>query len=91
MIFAGQDLHLIHTRDRVGEYNATRVEWSGLASVNTGFSNAKLYADLYAYVDANYSPLNPSYMLAGRYKIVVSFGWRFVNLEHFLPENLFKW
>ena len=91
MIFAGPGLAFNSYKGSGGAYNATRVEWSGLASVNTGFSNARLYADLYAYVDANYSPLNPSYLLAGRYKIVFSFGWRFVNLEHFLPENLFKW
>ena len=91
MIFAGPGIAFNKYKGSVGNYNATKIEWGGLASLNTGYSNARLYADLYAYVDANYSPLNPSYMLAGRYRFVLSFGWRFVNIERFLPENLFHW
>jgi len=39
----------------------------------------------------NYTPLRPSYLLAGSYRIVLSFGWRFVDIEHFIPQSLFKW
>ena len=91
MIFAGPGLSFNNYRGGDKAYQATRLEWCGSASANMGYTNARLYADLYAYADVNYTPLRPSYLLAGSYRIVLSFGWRFVDIEHFIPQSLFKW
>jgi hypothetical protein len=65
------------------------IEWSGSFALNVGYNGPKSYACLRTVYDVGYFKLDPSYFTSSDLKATFTVGWRFNQLENFIPRSLF--
>lgn len=89
MILAGPGLALNTYKAEDGKFTTLNWEVNTTAMVNVGYNGPLVYANLRTSYDLAYSYLNPSYFVTSDAKIYLTVGYRFKNLESFIPTGLF--
>ncbi len=87
LIFAGPGIAFNFYKGNLGEFAYTNWEFGGSAALNIGYNHARAYVNLAAIDDVNYIPLNPSYFMSTNLRISLTVGYRFFNLEKFIPSG----
>lgn len=72
-----------------GKFNEFNYEWSILAYLNFGYNGNKIYANVRTAYEIYYVDLSPSYITTTDLRINLTIGYRFNNLENFIPGSLF--
>ncbi len=72
-----------------GKFDEFNYEWSALAYLNIGYNGNKMYANMRTAYEIYYVDLSPSYLTTNDLRINLTVGYRFNNLENFIPTSLF--
>ncbi|HRI80089.1 MAG TPA: DUF4421 family protein [Cyclobacteriaceae bacterium] len=89
MIFFGTGFAVNTYKGTSGEHTSMNTEWSGSAAFNMGYNGPRVYVALRSSYEMRYFLLDPSYFTLTDLKVNVTVGYRFYNLEKFIPEKLF--
>ena len=76
-------------RSDAGKSTVLNYEWGALAAINLGYNGAKMYGTVRATYDVYYTSLNPAYVTTTNLKISLTVGYRFSDLEKFIPTSFF--
>lgn len=87
LIFGGPGLAFNFYQGNLGDFTYTNFEWAAVAALNVGYNGVRTYLNLNITGDINYTPLNPTYFTSSNLKISLTFGYRFVDLEKFIPRS----
>jgi hypothetical protein len=74
-------------RSDTGKRTLLNYEWGSSAAINLGYNGVKMYGTLRATYDTYYTSLNPAYLTTTNLKISLTVGYRFNNLEKFIPTS----
>ncbi len=72
-----------------GKFNEFNYEWSALMYLNVGYNGNKAYVNVRTSYEIYYVDLSPSYITTTDLRINLTVGYRFNNLETFIPTSLF--
>jgi len=87
IIMAGPGFAVNTYRSDAGKKTILNYEWSATGSLNLGYNSAKMYVTARVAYDLYYTALNPSYLTTTDLKITLTVGYRFSNLENFIPTS----
>jgi GNAT superfamily N-acetyltransferase len=89
MVLAGGGVAFNFYKGRAGEFAYTSWELSGSAVLNAGYNGKRLFFNTSFHYDVNYAPVKPAYFLTSNVRMSITLGYRFSNLEKFIPTELF--
>lgn len=89
IVFAGPGIAFNFSQANGTDFTYTNWEWAGMILLNLGYNGNKSYLNFNMTSDINYSPLNPCYLTSTNLKVSLTFGFRFNNLENFIPSSFF--
>ncbi len=89
MIFAGAGVAVNVYKGNVGERTSVNAEWKASGVLNAGYNGRRWYAAFRSSYELDYFLVDPSYFFTSDVKLGVTVGYRFRELEKFLPESLF--
>jgi len=89
IVMIGPGFAVNNYRSDSGEKTSLNLEWSALSSISMGYNGTKMYATLRTAYDLYYTSLNPSYLTTTNLKISLTVGYRFRDLEKFIPTSFF--
>ena len=70
-----------------GNLSAVNMEWAAIMALNIGYNGDRAYAAFKVAGDLYYTPLNPAYFTTTSLKINITVGYRFKNIEKFIPAT----
>jgi hypothetical protein len=88
-VLAGPGFAVNTYRSNNGKHSSMNYEWCAVAAINTGYNGLKTYATVRIAYDTYYTSFNPSYLTTSNLKMTLTVGYRFANLEKFIPASFF--
>ena len=89
IVLAGPGFAINTYKSDTGKKTSVNYEWSTVVAINAGYNGVKMYSTLRAAYETYYTSLNPSYLTTTSLKVSLTVGYRFCNLEKFIPTSLF--
>lgn len=90
MFFAGPGLAFNTYTSDGGKFHKTNIEWAGSALVNGGYNGNRMYCKIETSFSIAYAKINPAYLFAKNLEVELLFGYRFSDLESWLPRTFKK-
>ena len=88
IVFAGPGAAYNFSEANGTKYTYVNWEWAAMFLLNLGYNGDKTYLNLNVTTDINHIALNPSYFTSTNLKICLTFGFRFNNVEKFIPSGI---
>ena len=85
IVMAGAGVAVSAYRGPVAEHVVLNTEWMGMATLNMGYNGSRMYVVLRSYYEMRYFQLNPSYFTTAEIRVGITAGYRFGDLEKFIP------
>ncbi len=89
MVFVGPGVAFNFYKGSKGDFAYTTWEVGGQAVLNAGYNGPLMFANLSFNGEFNYAPVNPTYFLTTNLRMSITVGYRFTNLEKFIPTKIF--
>lgn len=90
MIFAGPGLAFNTYSGEKGKLHKTNVEWSGSFLINGGYNGNRMYYKVQTAFSIAYTKIDPAYLFKKNGEVEILFGYRFSDLESWLPRSFKK-
>ncbi len=90
MLFAGPGVAFNTYISDNGRSHKTNMEWAGSVLVNGGYNGSRMYCKVETSFSIAYTKINPAYLFAKNLEVELLFGYRFFDLESWLPRSFKK-
>jgi Domain of unknown function (DUF4421) len=87
MIFAGVGAAHNTYQSKNGKSTYTNVEYAANFNLNMGYNGSRFYSKIQFQWMAGYAPLNPSYFTSTSLTLSLWVGFRFRDIENFIPRS----
>ena len=90
MIFGGPGVAFNTYSGDKGRLYKTNVEWSGSLLINGGYNGNRMYCKVQTAFSIAYTKIDPAYLFTKNVKVEILFGYRFSDLESWMPRTFKK-
>ena len=88
LLLAGPGIAFNTLQVASGKNTSYNFEWTGTGILNTGYNGPRTYLTLRVAYDISYTRFNPVYYSSSNLRMTITAGYRFRNLERFIPTGL---
>ncbi len=87
MVFGGPGVAFNTFTGEKGRFHKANVEWAGSVLVTGGYNGNRMYWRVQSSFTIAYTKINPAYLFAKNLEVEILFGYRFSDLENWLPRS----